>query len=149
MRKSKNDQLYVSGANRLSKAEYDAFKQFNANATVYKKEGRWHEACEEFKKAHLLKPRDVYLLNNIGDMLNRATDFIGAIEYFSHTLKIDPSNAYAQKGIEIAKHQQKKYPSQSVSATSTVRFFHGSSTAKAHQTANGKTIFTYNSIKLT
>lgn len=148
MRKPNPKQLVHRGGEHLSKQEYAAFKEFNANATAYKKQEHWYEACEEFKKAHLLKPNDVYLLNNIGDMLNKATDFAGAKEYFDSVLGLDPDNAYAKKGLRIANREARKYPSQNISGSSKVSFFGGSSKAKAHESANGKTVFTYNSIQL-
>ncbi len=84
--------LIISLLFSLGCKNYGAKKHYNAGKKL-KKQGRYEEAIEEYKKAIELDPEYAKAYYRVGQLYLKLKDEDKAIEYFELSIKKDPSRA--------------------------------------------------------
>jgi tetratricopeptide (TPR) repeat protein len=65
-------------------------------------DGNYTGALFYAKQALQLKPKDVYLLTNLGSIEEELGNFSGALSYYKHALSEDPKDVGALVGVALS-----------------------------------------------
>lgn len=85
------------------------FYRISDRALSFYRQGKFHEAIAEWKKALELEPQDAAAISNLGAALHGAGRLEDAAREFARALDLDPANVRAHTNIGIALARSKKY----------------------------------------